>query len=245
MTTNQETCILLFVKYPKKGTVKLRLCRDLEEDIVLELYRCFVQDTLKMIKKIDVPFFICFHPSDEQSRFIQWLGPTHLFLPQTGSDLGERMKNSFVEVLKKGFQNAILIGSDSPDLPEKYVNQAITMLQTKDVVLGPTRDGGYYLIGFRTTTFIPRVFEEIHWSTPLVLQETLMKLQQAQRSVGLLPVWSDIDTFFDLKNLISRSKNTSFITSDTITFVQNHQICMEHDDEEKRGTESGKRGSHE
>jgi len=240
MMTNQKTCILLFVKYPKKGTVKLRLCRDLDEDLVVEMYRCFVQDTLKMIKKINLPFFICFHPPEAQNKFVQWLGSTHQFLPQTGSDLGERMKNSFTEVFTKGVQNAILMGSDSPDLPENYVNQAITTLKNKDVVLGPTRDGGYYLIGFRTTAFTPQVFDEIHWSTPLVLQETLIKLQQAQRSVGLLPVWNDIDTFSDLKDLISRSKNTAFKSSNTMTYVQNHSICVERDDGEKTRSNSCK-----
>lgn len=244
MTENHDTCILLFAKYPKKGMVKLRLCKDLDEDMVLELYRCFVQDTLEMIKKINVPFFICFHPPEEERKFQNWLESTYRFLPQQGNDLGERMKNSFTEVFIQGFKRVILLGSDSPDLPEDYIKQALARLQTKDIVLGPTRDGGYYLIGFRATTFTPKVFDEIHWSTPHVFQETMMKIQQTQRSVGLLPIWSDIDTRSDLKNLISRSKNTSFITSKTMTYLQSHQICMESDDEQKTGTESGKRIPH-
>jgi len=233
MTTTQKTCILLFVKYPKRGTVKLRLCRNLKEELVLELYRCFVLDTVIMLEKIDFPFFICFHPSNEQQKMKQWLGSTQRFLPQKGSDLGERMKHCLAEVFSKGFENAILIGSDSPDLPEEFITQAITILRTKDVALGPTRDGGYYLIGFRATTFTPQVFDDISWSTPLVFQETVRKLQVTQRSVGLLPVWSDIDTIADLQNLISRSKNTAFKSSNTITYVQTHQMCVERDDEER------------
>lgn len=237
MTQNQETCLLLFVKYPEKGKVKFRLCRDLDEEIVQELYRCFVQDTLKSIKKINAPFFICFHPPDAQSKFQSWLGSTLLFLPQRGNDLGERMKNSFTEVFTKGFQKAILMGSDSPDLPEDIITQAFTTLQTKDIVLGPSVDGGYYLIGFRASTFIPSVFEEIHWSSPLVFQQTMMKLTQAHRSVGLLPVWSDIDTLSDLKNLVSRTKNTSFKSSNTMTYIHHHSIQVENDNEKKSDTE--------
>jgi rSAM/selenodomain-associated transferase 1 len=233
MTTNQDTCILLFVKYPEKGKVKLRLSKDLNEDNVLEMYRCFVLDTLTMIEKIDVPFFICFHPPDAQSKFQNWLGSNLLFLPQRGNDLGERMKNSLAEVFTKGFQKAILMGSDSPDLPEDYIKQATTTLQTNDVVLGPTVDGGYYLIGFKTTTFTPSVFEEIHWSSPLVFQETMMKLKQAQCSLGLLPIWSDIDTLSDLNNLVRRTRNTSFKSSNTMTYIHQHPIQAENDHEKK------------
>jgi uncharacterized protein len=233
MTENHDTCILVFVKYPDKGKVKLRLSKDLDEDIVLELYRCFVKDTLETIKKIDVPWYICFHPPEKERKFQSWLGTDLRFLAQSGDDLGERMKNSFTEVFTKGFQKAVLLGSDSPDLPEEYITQAFTILETKDVILGPTVDGGYYLIGFRPTTFTPRVFDEIHWSSPLVFKESLMKIKQAGRSVGLLPIWSDIDTISDLKNLASRSKNTSFISSNTMTYVHQHHILVESDDEGK------------
>ncbi len=237
MTKDQDTCILLFVKYPEKGKVKLRLSRGLNEEIVQELYRCFVQDTLKTIKKIDAPFFICFHPPDAQCKFQIWLGSTLRFLPQQGEDLGERMKNSFTDAFTKGFQKVILMGSDSPDLPEDYIKQAFTTLQTKDVVLGPTVDGGYYLIGFKSTTFTPLVFEEIHWSSPLVFQETMTKLKQTQRSVGLLPIWSDVDTLSDLYNLVRRTRNTSFKSSNTMTYIHRHQIQVESNHEEKSGTE--------
>jgi glycosyltransferase A (GT-A) superfamily protein (DUF2064 family) len=144
MRKNHDTCILLVIKYPEKGKVKLRLSKALDEDIVLEMYRCFVQDTLTTVKKINVPFFICFHPPDAQGKFQSWLGSTLLFLPQKGKDLGERMKNSFTDVFTKGYQKAILMGGDSPDLPVGFIKQAIITLQTKDVVLGPTRDGGHY-----------------------------------------------------------------------------------------------------
>lgn len=237
MIQNQDSCLLLFVKYPKKGKVKLRLSRDLEEEIVQELYRCFVQDTLTMIKKINVPLFICFHPPDAQRKFQSWLGSTLRFLPQKGEDLGERMKNSFADAFTKGLQNVVLMGSDSPDLPEDYIKQAFITLQTKDVVLGPTVDGGYYLIGFKNTTFIPGVFEEIHWSSSMVFQETSMKIRQAHRSIGFLPVWSDVDTLTDLKNLASRTRNTSFKSSKTMTYISHHHIIVETEHGEKSGTE--------
>ena len=84
MTENQDTCLLLFVKYPEKGKVKLRLSADLNEEIVQEIYRYFVQDTLTTVKKIDSQLFICFLPFDAQKKFMKWLGSTLLFLPQNG-----------------------------------------------------------------------------------------------------------------------------------------------------------------
>lgn len=235
MSPSQDTCLLLFVKYPKKGLVKLRLCKDLNEENVVELYRCFVQDALEMINRTDIPFFICIYPAEEKQKFQDWLGVTHLYLPQQGQDLGERMKNCFITVFKKGYKKAILLGSDSPDLPSEYITNARKILQTKDMVLGPTVDGGYYLIGCQKTSFTPTVFDDIPWSTPTVLQKTVMKIQQENRSIGLLPVWNDIDTTSDLKTLINKSRNTSFISSNTMTYVQSHQICRENDDEDDTG----------
>ena len=233
MIKNQETCILLFIKYPDKGNVKMRLSVDLNEEIVQELYRYFVQDTLATVKKIDSQLFICYFPVEAQKKFQKWLGTTLLFLPQNGVDLGERMKNSFTDVFTKGFRRAILIGSDSPDLPKNYIEQAFVILQTRDVVLGPTVDGGYYLIGFNINTFTPSVFEEISWSNQTVLQETMIKIKQAHRSLDLLPIWSDIDTIADLKHLIQRAENTSFKSSRTMTYLRKHHVRLEDDCETK------------
>ncbi len=233
MIKNQETCILLFVKYPEKGKVKLRLSVDINEDIVQELYRRFVQDTLVTTKKIDSQLFICFSPVETQKKFQKWLGSTLLFLPQNGADLGERMKNSFTDVFTKGFQRAVLIGSDSPDLPEKYIEQAFSILQTQDIVLGPTIDGGYYLIGFNKNTFTPGVFEDIPWGKQMVFQKTSMKIKQAHRSLGLLPIWSDVDTIADLKHLIQRAENTLFKSSQTMTYLRKCHMRLENDNEAK------------
>jgi len=233
MTKNQETCVLLFVKYPEKGKVKRRLSVDINEDIVRELYRCFVRDTLTTVKKIDSQLFICFFPVETQKKFRKWLGSTLLFLPQNGVNLGMRMKNSFIDVFTQGFQRAVLIGSDSPDLPKKYIEQAFIILQTRDVVLGPTVDGGYYLIGFHSNTFTPSVFEDISWGNEMVFQETVMKIKQAHRSLGLLPIWRDVDTIGDLKLLVQRAKNTSFKSSQTMTYLRKYYIRLENDNEAK------------
>jgi rSAM/selenodomain-associated transferase 1 len=217
MRKNPNTCILLFVKYPEKGKVKRRLTTDIDEETIQELYRCFVDDTLTTIKKINTHLFICFFPVDAEKKFHEWLGSIFSFLPQKGTDLGEQMKNCFSDAFTKGFRKVVLMGSDSPDLPEAFLQSAFAELQTHDVVLGPSSDGGYYLIGFRNTTFTPNILEEIHWSTPMVFKETM----------------SDVDTITDLRNLVSRSENTAFKSSHTITFLQQHNISLEQSHETK------------
>lgn len=224
---NMNSCVLLLVKYPEKQQVKQRLAVGLTEDIAVELYRNFVLDTLTMVEDLSVSFYICFYPHTEQKKFFTWLGTHDQFLPQEGADFGKRMRSCFERAFALGFQRVVLIGSDSPDLPGGYLMKAFTALQTQEVVLGPAADGGYYLIGFRDTSFTPSVFEEIHWSTPTVLAETMTKIKKANRTVNLLPVWSDVDTIADLRNLVVRSKNTAFKFSRTITYLRQHDINLE------------------
>ena len=230
MTRNKDSCILLFVKYPQKGKVKLRLSADLSEEIVQELYRCFVHDTLTTVDTIDAQLFICFSPSNAREKFQKWLGRNTQFLPQKGPDLGERMKNCFISVFTKGFRQAILIGSDSPDLPANFLQDAFEELQTHEIILGPSSDGGYYLIGFRDTSFEPSIFDDIEWGTVSVLSETLKKIQDTTHPFGLLPVWSDVDTISDLKTLIKRNRDTSFQTSQTIKYLQDNKILIQEND---------------
>lgn len=222
-----DCCVLLFVKYPEKEQVKHRLAVGLSEEIAVELYRNFVLDTLSMLEGLSLSFYICFYPSTDQKKFFTWLGTQYLFLPQEGADLGKRMRSCFKRAFALGFHRVVLIGSDSPDLPAEYLLEAFNGLKTKNVVLGPAADGGYYLIGFRNTTFTPSVFEKIHWSTSTVLAETMAIIKTANRSIHLLPSWSDVDTIDDLKRLVVRSKNTAFKSSRTITYLRQHHIFME------------------
>jgi uncharacterized protein len=227
---HHDTCVLLFVKYPEKGKVKHRLAIDLTDDLVVELYRLFVQDTLETLKKIDATIFICYTPKEYEEKFHSWLGPQYTYIHQIGNDLGERMKNSFIDAFNQGFHRVILIGSDSPDIPSRFLHNAFIELHNHDIVLGPSADGGYYLIGFKEKTFLPSVFEGISWSSPSVFAETKEKIKKTNHHLSLLPVWSDVDTISDLQHLMKRNQKTAFKSSHTITYLQNHKILTEEDD---------------
>jgi len=199
--------------------VKSRLAADLHEDMVLDLYKCFVSDMMEMLARSGYPVITFFHPPESRQKIIQWLGNGHKLLPQEGDDLGERMKNAFKTVFSQGLKSAILIGSDSPDLPGLIIDRALISLKDHDAVLGPSYDGGYYLIGFRADTFLPRTFDEIPWSTPEVFIKTLDVMEKAGLKVHILPEWRDVDTINDLKALFFESRNPSFAESTTMKYM--------------------------
>jgi rSAM/selenodomain-associated transferase 1 len=219
VNNSQKNCLLFFVKYPQKGQVKTRLSAELDEDITVELYRNFILDLLSMLKGLRIKFQICFSPADSQKKFEEWLGTQYFYVPQQGDDLGQRMKNAFIHAFDQGFQRAVIIGSDSPDLPGDLINEAFLYLETHDAVIGPSTDGGYYLIGFSKAAFLPEVFEGIGWSTDMVLRKTLTILEKAGLKFRQLPAWRDVDTLDDLKDLVQRSHNKSFSSSRTMLYI--------------------------
>jgi rSAM/selenodomain-associated transferase 1 len=116
---------------------------------------------------------------------------------QQGKDLGDKMRQAFIKRFAQGYNNVAIIGSDSPSLPVSYIDQALD--STKDLVLGPSIDGGYYLIAMKSK--VSEVFSCVDWGTDKVLRETLQRVQDGGFSFDLLPVWYDVDLPEDLKFL--------------------------------------------
>jgi uncharacterized protein len=211
----------MFVKSAERGTVKSRLAASVGEDVALGLYKCFVKDLMEMLVG-RYPFEIFFYPSEAKQEVTYWLGDEHTMVPQKGYDLGDRMRNAFEEVFSQGIDCAILIGSDVPDLPKLFIDEALEALKDYDAVVGPSHDGGYYLIAFTRDTFLTQVFSGIAWGTSEVFEETADILQKANLTVYILPKWRDIDTIDDLKALFRDNRNTPFAQSATIKYIENN-----------------------
>lgn len=126
-------------------------------------------------------------------------------LRQRGNDIGERMHNALLDVFALGFERCVLIGSDSPDLPAVLVNDAFDKLDLADAVIGPSTDGGYYLIGYKRQSLCLSIFNGINWSTSGVFKETVKRLDESGFKYTQLPQWSDVDDFDDLKNFYKRN----------------------------------------
>ncbi len=221
MKTNStnNTCILCFIKYPEPGRVKSRLAAYLGEQQAAELYHNCVADILSTLEKNNFVFRLCYHPPEAEKKIANLLGAQYHYYPQQGTNLGERLINSFEYAFKNNFQYVIAIGSDSPDIPAGLLTEAFSALHSHDCVIGPTADGGYYLIGFTPATFLPGAFTGINWSTPVVFQQTMAALSKKKYSVYVLRRWHDIDTYDDLKDFTHRNQTTEFRHSKTFLYV--------------------------
>ena len=209
-------CLIVFVKSPEAEGVKSRLAAAVGEKKTRRLYRHFVEDLLDSLDKGSYCLKLFFYPPDQQQVLSRWLGYDRSYEPQTGDDLGQRMKNAFEKCFAEGFDKAILIGSDSPDLPREIIDEGFVALTSCDAVIGPSCDGGYYLIGFHAATFLPDPFSGVPWSTDGVLKSTRAILDKKGLKVSVLPPWRDIDTYEDLKALVKRHRNTPFAKSRTV-----------------------------
>ncbi len=202
--TSDSSAVLLFIKSPEKGRVKSRLAEAIGEDAALHVYKCLVSNTLECLKDADYPVRICFYPQDSSAIIENWLGNMYCYAPQHGRDLGERMKSAFVQGFSDGLEKALLIGSDIPDMSIALINEAFKALDTSDAVIGPAHDGGYYLIGFNSPSFLPDIFDGIAWSTDSVFNQTMKVFWKSGLNVQVLRTLSDLDTFDDLQSLFRK-----------------------------------------
>jgi uncharacterized protein len=217
---NNMQKILLFVKYPEPGKVKTRMESLLGKDRVAGLYQCFVLDLLETLKDAGYPLSLVFSPSERKREMVHLFGEGYDYRPQEGDGLGERMKNAFRECFAEGTEAAVLIGSDLPDLPAYVLREAFSALKSSAAVIGPSVDGGYYLIGFRKEGFSPEIFDGIPWSTDRVLSETMQRLAAAERTVSILPWGRDLDTPEDLQDFWRRNLSSAFARSRTVNYLR-------------------------
>jgi rSAM/selenodomain-associated transferase 1 len=201
---------VIFAKAPIPGQVKTRLCPPLALDEAATLHGSFVLDTLERTKaavatfKLPLDRYLACAPSSTHVFFkIMEERQGVKLLDQVGDDLGARMNRAFETLFAQQYTRVVIVGSDTPSLPLEQYKQAITLLDTHDLVLGPALDGGYYLIGL--TRPIPDLFIGIPWSTDQVLKLTQEKAGELKLKTALLAPWRDIDTIGDLNALIEAS----------------------------------------
>ena len=203
----KKEVVLVFQRNEVLGKVKTRLAAGVGEEQAMEIYRYLLNKTYLALKEITVPVTTYF------SEFIPE-NPIHSAenkQVQVGGDLGERMRNAFVAHLESGMEKVVLIGTDCPSLEGTHLVQAFEALEHSDLVLGPARDGGYYLIGMkRRADFL---FEGITWSSELVLSQTLtLAAEQGLRS-SLLPILEDIDSPEDWERYCSQNGDLPYLSS--------------------------------
>lgn len=180
----------IFVRSPVAGRVKTRLCPPLTPETAKTLYLAFLQDiTSRLTRSRYRPtIFLDGDPTAETRNIFP---PSWRVVPQSGPTLGDRLRSAFEVLLAPGGSRAVIIGSDSPDLPVSMLKRAFRLLKHRDVVLGPAVDGGYTLIGLRAPA--PVLFEGVSWGEATVFDETVRAAERAGHSLSLLPPWYDVD----------------------------------------------------
>jgi rSAM/selenodomain-associated transferase 1 len=189
-------------RVPGAGPVKSRLHGALAPAQANALYRCFLLDRLDALAAVPgIARVVAFTPSGARAEMAALAPPGFRLLAQEGRDLSERLPRLLGRLLDEGHPGAMAMDSDSPTLPMTYVADAVRALGEggADLVLGPSDDGGYYLVGVRALH--PPLFRDVPWSTPEVLATTLDRARDLGLRVQLLPPWFDVDTEADLERL--------------------------------------------
>ncbi|MBC7855275.1 MAG: TIGR04282 family arsenosugar biosynthesis glycosyltransferase [Pirellulaceae bacterium] len=190
----------MFAKHWRPGAVKTRLAASIGNEAAAALHRHFVQTLLNRFQNIADRQILCFTPADSADSFRLLRLGCWTLEAQASGNLGTRMQHYFSAALAvPDSPCVVLIGSDSPDLPLEYVAEAFNKLRDFPVVVGPTVDGGYYLIGLSQT--VPPIFDNIPWSTPEVWPQTIARLAAAKIPYHLLPPWYDVDDIAGLRRL--------------------------------------------
>lgn len=202
-----DNCLLVFLKYPEVGAVKTRLAREIGHEKAARLYRLFVEATLRRMLDRNGHYgqLLFYTPAEKGSEIKSWIGGnkcgvTAPLQPQIGPDLGERMLNALKTAYSNGVKNAVIIGTDSPTLAKEAINEAFFLLKDNNVVIGPTVDGGYYLVGISLPAS-RGLFSGIDWGSDRVFEQTMKRVREENVSYALLPLHYDVDNPVDLRTL--------------------------------------------
>jgi len=181
--------LIVFIKNPIQGKVKTRLAKDIGDKKALAAYKLLLQYTHDIVMKTDTAKYLYYSDFIEDED--EWSSRDFRKMVQYGDDLGKCMFNAIEFSLLEN-KHVVLIGSDCPTIKKKHIDTAFKQLKTRDVVLGPAEDGGYYLIAVKENS--KALFHDIEWSTSQVLDVTLEKIKELGLSYCLIEQLEDVDT---------------------------------------------------
>jgi len=193
--------LLIFARQPVAGQVKTRLVPALSPEAAALVYEASLHDVLRLAARERGRVELWYDGGREAEHYFTQEFPVLRIMRQATGDLGDRMRDAFARSFEDGAERVIIMGSDSPTLPEAHLNAAFDTLHEEQAVVGPAIDGGYYLIGLRADAWpaAAALFSNIAWSTPHVLEQTLARAERAGIALHSVPQWYDIDTVEDLR----------------------------------------------
>ncbi|MDH5400765.1 MAG: TIGR04282 family arsenosugar biosynthesis glycosyltransferase [Cyclobacteriaceae bacterium] len=190
-----EELLIVYVKNPVPGLVKTRLAAEVGAKTACRIYEWLLRDTKSAVEGLPMDVRLSYHSTI--SRLDMWDNSRYQKTLQKGSNLGEKMYHDIHHALDEGYKKVCLIGSDIYGLDSDHLLMAFNVLDSYNTVIGPARDGGYYLIGFTAgKKDIQSVFDGISWGSSMVMRQTTEKLGGTQ--YGLIETLRDIDELDDL-----------------------------------------------
>ena len=203
--------MIFFIKWPQVGKVKTRLENSLPNnpttkvDFTLAFYRSMVEYLLGELQSLSANVYVYFSPPEQEANVKSWLGPNHTYRSQIQGDLGEKMHQAFLSCFADDCDSVLIVGSDTI-LKAQELTAFLKILEKEQAIIGPSTDGGYYLIGFQKTSYFAEIFQGIEWSTPQVFPDTIEKFQKQGITVEKLASRNDIDTYEDLLENIRENR---------------------------------------
>lgn len=190
--------LICFVKYPQPGQVKTRLAEALGAEHACALYRDLAERVITEVYPLDGRYelIIFCDPRHEEAAYQAWLGDAFRYQTQVGETLGDRLAHAFDWAFDEVYDRVIVVGSDCIGMDEAFIGRAFSALEKTDVVLGPSSDGGYYLVGMRQAHRF--LFEDMAWSEADVYQRTMDRIEARLLKASVLEERQDIDTLDDL-----------------------------------------------
>lgn len=193
----RDRAIIFFTRIPELGKIKTRLEPFLTKELCVELQTAFIKDIYNSIKTIGIDIIISYSSIGDLDRLKDIVDKDVKFVKQEGNDIGEKMHNA-ISISLKEYHKVVLIGSDLPLLNKKDIELAFSILEEKDLVISPTYDGGYYLIGMNKAN--PDIFK-IEYSRSSVFEESLDRIESRGLSYGKGNIQLDIDDKSDFIRL--------------------------------------------
>jgi uncharacterized protein len=220
--------VIIFLKYPETGKVKTRISKTLGGNFASEFYKIcaeYILNECLKLKEAGIDLYILYEGPENKNKIKNWVPGSFTLVCQKGEDLGKRMYNAFSNLYKDKDEKIILIGTDIPDLSSSLIKETFKYLENYETVIGPSSDGGYYLIGLAKLN--KDIFSGVPWSTDKVLEITLKKLEEVNSSYKLLPELIDIDSEDDIVKWLKRNPAGSHPVKEYLG-TQNFKIGKNH-----------------
>lgn len=201
LMASKKSLLIIFYRNPELGKVKTRLAATLGDDKALAVYLKLVHHTQTITEHLDADKMVCYsHYVDTEDS---WPNELYQKQIQKGNTLGEKLEQAVKQAFDTGYQSVCVIGSDCFELTEKILEESFERLGNNDAVIGPAKDGGYYLLGMNK--FYSEFFKDKKWSTSSVGRDTISDFNQLKLTHFLLPTLNDVDREEDLpKELLAK-----------------------------------------